>query len=82
MQLHVASKAVKSGRVRRGRENASVSASYRLVFLTLLDLLKRLFDSTVRFVFKFRISNQPLIEGFFRPEEVDDPSTTARKEDR
>jgi len=35
----------------------------------------------VRFVFQFRISNQPLIEGFFRPEEVNDPSTAAGEED-
>ena len=51
-----------------------------LCLLSLLNLGQRLLDGAVRFVFQFRISNQPLIEGFFRPEEVDDPSTTAREE--
>ncbi len=49
--------------------------------LALLDFLQCLFNRTMRFVFEFRISNQPLIEGFFRPEEVDNPSTTAREKD-
>jgi hypothetical protein len=40
-----------------------------------------MFDRTVRFVLEFWIANQPLIQRFFRPEEVDDPSTTAREED-
>jgi hypothetical protein len=51
-----------------------------LRFLPLLDLRQCLFNCAVRFVFQFRISNQPLIEGFFRPEEVNDPSTTTREE--
>jgi len=52
-----------------------------LRFLPPPNLCQCLLDSAVRFVLEFRISNQPLIEGFFRPEEVDDPSTTAREED-
>ena len=51
-----------------------------LRLLPLLDLRQCLFDGAMRFVFEFRVSNQPLIECFFRPEEVDDPSTTAQKE--
>jgi hypothetical protein len=50
--------------------------------LPLLNFRQCLFDGAVRFVFQFRISNQPLIEGFFRPEEVNDPSTAAREENR
>ncbi len=36
----------------------------------------------MRLVFKFRISGKPFVKCFFRPEEVDDSSTTAREEDR
>ena len=46
-----------------------------------LNFLQRLLDCATRFVFEFGIANQPLIEGFFRPEEVDDPSTTTQEED-
>ena len=53
-----------------------------LSFTPFLDLLQRLLDCSVRFVLKFGVANQPLIEGLFRPEEVDDPSTTAQEEDR
>jgi hypothetical protein len=35
----------------------------------------------VWFVLEFRITNEPLIQCFFRPEEVDDPSTTTQEED-
>ena len=52
-----------------------------LCLLSLLDFRQRLFDGAVRFVLEFWITNQPLIQCFFRPEEVDDPSTTAREED-
>jgi hypothetical protein len=58
----------------------SWSLAVILAFLTLLDLRQCLFHCTVWFVFEFWISNQPLIEGFFGPEEADDPSTTAREE--
>lgn len=36
----------------------------------------------MQFVFKFWISRKPFIQCFFRPEEVDDPSTTAREKNR
>jgi len=49
--------------------------------LSLLDFRQRLFDGAVRFVLEFWITNQPLIQCFFRPEEVDNPSTTAREKD-
>ena len=52
-----------------------------LCLLSLLNLGQRLLDGAVWFVFQFRISNQPLIEGFFRPEEVNDSSTAAGEED-
>jgi hypothetical protein len=40
-----------------------------------------LLDCPTRFVFEFGIANEPLIESFFRPEEVNDPSTTAQEKD-
>jgi hypothetical protein len=40
-----------------------------------------LLDGAAKFVFEFRVANEPLIKGFFRPEEVNDPSTTAQEED-
>ena len=52
-----------------------------LCLLSLLNLGQRLLDGAVRFVFQFWITNQPLIQCFFRPEEVDDPSTAAREKD-
>ena len=52
-----------------------------LSLLTLLDLLQCFLDCAARFVFEFGVANQPLIESFFRPEEVDHPSTTAQEKD-
>lgn len=52
-----------------------------LSLLPLLNFLQCLFDCAARFIFEFGIASKPLIEGFFRPEEVNDPSTTAQEED-
>lgn len=60
---------------------SSRRSNLELSLLPLLNFLQCLLDCAARFVFEFRIANQPLIEGFFRPEEVNDPSTTAQEED-
>jgi hypothetical protein len=59
----------------------NLNAFIMLGFPTLLDFLQRLLDRAVRFVLEFGKANQPLIECFFRPEEVNDASTAAQKED-
>jgi len=53
----------------------------KLSLLPFSDFLQRLFDCAALLVFEFRIASQPLIECFFRPEEVNDSSTTTHEED-
>ena len=63
------------------KKQFSPSSNLELSLLPLLNFLQRLLDCAARFVFEFGIASEPLIECFFRPEEVNDPSTTAQEED-
>lgn len=63
------------------KKQFSPRSNLELSLLPLLNFLQCLLDCAARFVFEFGIASKPLIVGFFRPEEVNDPSTTAKEED-